>query len=237
MPKSSAVPVVPIAPVDPVQFVQIRSAQPTPKNLTRERAPEPVNDAPLVRGTTPEKIVSPPAEKPKSSDAPAPDPAAAQPTAPPTTTSPPIAASDTVAPPAQTAGGKLRSDLRNLGKFLNAESYDNPHGGQNNYSPDINFDDKGIDFGPWLARFKAQIERNWRPPEAMNKGHVVFQFYVLRNGTILEIKMLQPSGVESYDTSALGALKLSNPTMKLPDEYPDDRVLFTVTFHYNENIR
>jgi hypothetical protein len=24
--------------------------------------------------------------------------------------------------------------------------------------------------------------------------------------------------------------------MKLPDEYPTDRVLFTVTFHYNEGI-
>src|SRR5690348_18263498 len=30
---------------------------------------------------------------------------------------------------------------------------------------DIQFDSKGIDFGPWLRRFTAQVKRNWFVPQ------------------------------------------------------------------------
>jgi TonB family protein len=238
MPKYTPAPIV-AAPVDPVQFVQLTplAAVPTPRAVTRERAPQPENDAPLVKGTTPEKVLGAPEEKPAGPPSPpVPDPPAAQPpTTASTTTAPPVTAADPT-PPQPRAGGGLAESIRNLQKYLHAESFDNPKGGQNNYGSDIKFDDRGVDFGPWLARFKAQIERNWRPPDAMLKGHVVFQFWVLKNGTIIGVQMVQPSPVESYNVSAMSALKLSNPTMKLPDEYPTDRVLFTVTFHYNEGI-
>jgi len=236
MPKYTPPPIVAV-PVDPVQFVQLTplAAAPTPRAVTRERAPQPENDAPLVKGTTPEKVLGAPDEKPAGPPSPVPDPAVSQP-APPTSTatSPPVIVDAT--PPQPRAGGTLGDSLRNLQKYLRTESFDNPKGGQSNYGSDIQFDDKGIDFGPWLARFKAQIERNWRPPDAMLKGHVVFQFWVLKNGTIIGVQMVQPSAIESYNVSAMSALKLSNPTLKLPDEYPTDRVLFTVTFHYNEGI-
>ena len=43
-------------------------------------------------------------------------------------------------------------------------SFDNPQGGDTDQSADIQFDSKGIDFGPWLRRFKNQVERNWLVP-------------------------------------------------------------------------
>jgi TonB family protein len=94
---------------------------------------------------------------------------------------------------------------------------------------------KGVDFGPWLRRFKHQIESNWLVPQAagMLRGRVIVQFYVLRNGAIVDLRVIEPATVPAFTTSSLNALRLSNPTAALPPEYPDDRVLFTVTFRYN----
>ena len=45
------------------------------------------------------------------------------------------------------------------------------------------------------------------------------------------------STVTAFTNAAFNALKLSNPTLPLPPEYPADQASFTVTFHYNEGIR
>jgi TonB family protein len=67
------------------------------------------------------------------------------------------------------------------------------------------------------------------------KGHVIIQFAVLRNGTIVGLHVVEPSSVDAFTTSAANALKLSNPTAALPSAYPADQAVITVTFHYNEN--
>ena len=68
-------------------------------------------------------------------------------------------------------------------------------------------------------------------------GHVVFQFWIARDGRISDIHIVQPAGVDVFNTAAQGALVRSNPTVPLPTGYPSDKVLFTVTFYYNEEIR
>ena len=217
------------------------------RSATRERAPNPQNANPLSRGNTPEKIEGgPPAQPPA-----APPPSPPSPPAPATAASPPLPDSSgrmaALEPPAPTAPPRpasppaptLGQSLRNLEQYLRTERFDNPQGGGTDTYSDIQFDSKGIDFGPWLRRFKAQVERNWIVPDAaMNfRGRTVIQFYVLRNGFIVGLNVVQPAGIQALTTAALSALKLSNPTAKLPDEYPDDRVFFTVTFHYNEYDR
>jgi TonB family protein len=139
-------------------------------------------------------------------------------------------------PPQAPSGGALGQSLRNLRQALRNENFDNQLGGQADQSADIQFDSMGVDFGPWLRRFKNQVERNWIVPQAamVLKGRVVVQFYVLRNGTIADLRVVQPSSVQPFTTAAFNALKLSNPTAELPREYPADRAFFTVTFHYNE---
>jgi TonB family protein len=110
-------------------------------------------------------------------------------------------------------------------------------GGDQDFAPSIQFDTKGVEFGPWLRRFIAQIRRNWFIPESamFQKGHVVITFYVGKDGRITELKVLRPSDVGAFNNSAFGALAASNPTYPLPPEYPDDRAFFTVTFYFNEN--
>ena len=96
---------------------------------------------------------------------------------------------------------------------------------------------QGVEFGPWLRRFIAQIRRNWFIPEAamFQKGHVAITFYVGKDGRITELKVLRPSAIDAFNNSSFNALAASNPTQPLPPEYPDDRAFFTVTFYFNEN--
>ena len=66
----------------------------------------------------------------------------------------------------------------------------------------IQFDSKGVDFGPWLRRFVAQVKRNWFVPQAamIMKGHVVITFNIHRNGAITDIEVKKPSHIESFNT-------------------------------------
>jgi TonB family protein len=132
--------------------------------------------------------------------------------------------------------GNRGTDFRNLDQYLRNENFDNRRGGQVEQSADIQFDSMGVDFGPWLRRFKAQVESNWLVPPAIEtfRGRVVVRFGVMRNGTIVNLQVLQPGPIPALTTSALSALKLSNPTARLPPEYPVEPAIITVTFHYNE---
>ena len=119
-----------------------------------------------------------------------------------------------------------------------SETFGNPQGGRRlQAAPSIQFDSKGVDFGPWLRRFIAQIRRNWFIPLAAQtlRGHVVITFYVGKDGRITELRVLRPSAIDAFNNSSFNALAASNPTQPLPPEYPDDRAFFTITFYYNEN--
>ena len=214
------------------------------RSATIERAPVPENVRPFSRGNTPETVVGGPTEPSVAAGAPTPSPPSEAEAAP----EPPLPEVgddglsipvERPSAPASPPPGSLGNAFQNLEQYLSDENYENSGGGLTEQGADIQFDSKGIDFGPWLRRFKNQVERNWIvPPAAMSlRGRVVIQFYVLRNGTIVDLQVLQPGPVPALTSSALNALKLSNPTAELPREFPDERVLFTVTFHYNEFFR
>jgi len=134
-----------------------------------------------------------------------------------------------------TPGGSLGDALRNLQRYVQNEQFDNTGGG-GQFGPEIQFDTKGVEFGPWIRRFIAQVKRNWFIPYAAMsmKGHVVITFNIHKDGTITEISVVGPSGVDAFNNAAFGALSASNPTQPLPPEYPSDKAFFTVTFYYNE---
>ena len=169
------------------------------RSSTRERAPRPENPLPFSRGNTPEKVAGAPEVRPTP---PAPE-ASTAPPGPPAATSPPDVASKVssnammvpVPEAQQPAGSGLRQSLRNLERYLQNDNYNNQRGGLTEQDPDIQFDAKGVEFGPWLRRFVAQVKRNWIVPQAAwtQKGRVVIQFYVLKDGTILDIRVVQPA--------------------------------------------
>jgi TonB family protein len=104
------------------------------------------------------------------------------------------------------------------------------------FGPEIQFDTKGVEFGPWIRRFVAQVKRSWLIPSQATsiKGHVVLTFNVHKDGTITDLEVRSPSAVDAFDAAATGAISTSNPTAPLPPEYPAEKAFFTVTFYYNE---
>ncbi len=144
-------------------------------------------------------------------------------------------------PPPQTPqprpSGSLGEALRNLQQYVQKQTFDNPQGGLNQPGAAIQFDTKGVEFGPWLRRFVAQVRHNWFIPQAAMTfhGHVVLTFNIHKDGSITDVAVLQPSDIDGFNKAAIGAITGSNPTEPLPPEYPSDKALFTVTFYYNED--
>jgi TonB family protein len=212
------------------------------RSQTPERAPTPKNDLPFSRGDTPERVEATQPEQARVEPQPPAPPAPQTPPAPPpeeqiarnTPAPTPVPRQPSTARPP--LNGVLGDAVRNLSRYTQNHTFENSQGGNNDSTGAIQFDSKGVDFGPWLRRFVAQVKRNWFVPlAAMNfHGRVVLQFYVHRNGSITDVRTVQASSIESFNTAAVNAILGSNPTEPLPVEYPDDNVLFTVTFFYNE---
>jgi TonB family protein len=212
---------------------------------TVERAPNPTNRLPFARGNTTERIEAQAPTPPQRTG----EPAARPSEAPPGSEAPALVVPDASLgdprPPDPTDGarggptpGVLSEAIRNVQKYAQKESFANLQGGGvPEIAPSIQFDTKGVEFGPWLRRFVAQIRRNWFIPYAAMtmRGHVVVTFFVHKDGRITEVSVLKPSAVDAFTLSARNAIVASNPTVPLPPEYPDDRAFFTVTFYFNEN--
>jgi TonB family protein len=199
-----------------------------------EKPPQPTNPDPYSRGNTAEKVEGAPAEKLKGPETPVPSPAETPPQPP-----KPVEERGLGAPVPKPSGGSLGQSLRNLQQFIRDQNFDNQKGGDRSESDAaISFDSKGVEFGPWLRRFEAQVRRNWLIPQSamMLSGRVVITFYVHKNGAISDLQVVAPSNVTSFNASSFNALKASNPTIPLPTEYPDDKAFFTVTFFYNERV-
>jgi TonB family protein len=211
------------------------------KARTTERAEKPTNTMPFARGNTVERIEgAPPAPERRTAEAPQPESKTDEGRQAlldsPTGNQPRVEAPQVQ--PRGAPAGVLADAIRNVQKYAPRDSYVNLKGGAaQDIAPSIQFDTKGVEFGPWLRRFIAQIRRNWMIPEAamFQKGHVVVTFFVGKDGRITELRVLKPSAVDAFNNSSFGALAASNPTVPLPPEYPDDRAFFTVTFYYNEN--
>jgi TonB family protein len=243
--RAAARQLIPFLPKEPVTFVQMvpRVERPAPpvhhaessdldrRSATRERAPDAANPAPLSRGDTTEKVVGGKANDKENKST-----AETAPPLPATPNAPKVAAADATPVPAPS---DLRGSLKNLQRYLDDQNFNNQKGGLTEQDPDIQFDSKGVDFGPWLRRFVAQVKRNWLiPMNAMSQsGKVVITFYVMRDGSIRDLQIIGPSSIGSFNNAALNALKMSNPTVPLPTDYPADKAFFTVTFHYNEGER
>ena len=200
-------------------------------------AREPENPLPFSRGNSSERVESAEEERARGAEDPEKPP---QPE--------PESQMARVLPPAETGlrkpteapvpkvGGALGDALKNLQRYVQNETFNNPQGGNDRPGAQIQFDTRGVEFGPWLRRFVAQVRRNWFIPQAamIMSGHVVIQFNIHRSGEISDVAIVQPSSIDAFNNAAYGAIVTSNPTAPLPPEYPLDKALFTVTFYYNE---
>jgi TonB family protein len=131
--------------------------------------------------------------------------------------------------------GPILASLRRLESGPGgAEAFGLPSGTGGQMGP-LFFDPQGADFTLWIQRFKNEVYRNWiAPPSAALgwKGQVSFEFVVDRTGTILEIRLLEPSGTGAYDRAARNALVASR-LLPLPADFAPATVTMGVGFLYN----
>jgi TonB family protein len=211
-----------------------------------ERAAKPENQLPRSRGNSFDRVESSPPPEIARGRGPDPDapPQIEQqaPPEPPTRLPESQSALNIPSPRPQEqpriSGGLFGEALRNLRRTMESEQFNNPQGGLGAIGPGIQFDTKGVEFGPWLRRFVEQVKRNWQPlipnAAAYVKGHVVLTFNIHKDGTITDLVIAAPCPVEGFNNAAYGAMRASNPTYPLPPEYPSEQAFFTVTFFYNE---
>ncbi len=99
-------------------------------------------------------------------------------------------------------------------------------------------DPKGVDFRPYLVQVLGTVRRNWFTvmPESVRlgqRGRVVLQFSVAKDGTITKVVYSTESGSAALDRAAVAALSMSNRLPQLPEGYTADRVVLQFTFLYN----
>jgi hypothetical protein len=209
-----------VAPREDIEAPAAADAEPLgqePMARAPERAPDPKNPMPFSRGNTPEKVETPgspaPPTQPADAGSGSPEQRQAQQTQPGPDGN--LGGSAVILPgPAEAAprgsGGRpgglqgtIGDALRNLQRYTQGERFNNPQGGAGAFGPAIQFDTKGVEFGPWVRRFIAQIKRNWFIPYAAMamRGHAVITFYVsrtarLRNGGA------RPCSVDAFNNAA-----------------------------------
>ena len=140
--------------------------------------------------------------------------------------------------PADDAGRRSLGDaLRNLQRYVRPREFDNPQGG-GQFGPEIQFDTKGVEFGPWVRRFIAQVKRNWIPMipySAMSmRGHVVITFNVHK-----ERLAHRPHGRRTLSDRRVQQRRVRRADGLEPDAAAAARVpvrqgVLHVTFFYNE---
>jgi TonB family protein len=204
------------------------------------RAQKPENPAPFSQGNSPERVEATPQEQARGAETqvkPDTQPPEPEPQEQIARTLPPADTGARRAPTtSRPAPGALGDALRNLERYVQNETFHNPQGGLTDPGATIQFDTKGVDFGPWLRRFIAQVRRNWFVPYAAMtfRGRVVLQFNIHKDGHITDIAVVAPSDINAFNLAANNAILGSNPTEPLPPEYPEPKAFFTVTFYYNE---
>src|SRR4029453_3927530 len=120
------------------------------------------------------------------------------------------------------APGALGEALRNLERYVQNETFQNPQGGATDPGATIQFDTKGVEFGPWLRRFVAQVRRNWFVPSAAMtfRGRVVLQFNIHKDGTTTDPPSTPPSPVPPKSVPYTAPLITRSSRRIRPSRFP-----------------
>ncbi|MCX6619472.1 MAG: TonB family protein, partial [Acidobacteria bacterium] len=99
-------------------------------------------------------------------------------------------------------------------------------------------DPLGVDFRPYLQRVLILVRRNWLVvyPESARlgqRGKVVAQFAVARDGSVPKLVLAIESGTKALDLAAVSAISMSAPLPQLPPGFKSDRIRLQLTFLYN----
>jgi protein TonB len=95
-----------------------------------------------------------------------------------------------------------------------------PAPAQDEDSDDDDSPHKPVDFSSYMSKMKTDIQKHWVPPKGLEDRRIVAVFTIMRDGRIVDARIVEGSGVPDVDKSALDALKASSPLDPLPAGAP-----------------
>ncbi len=88
----------------------------------------------------------------------------------------------------------------------------------------------------YLKQVKENIVRAWRYPEQASEvreeGKVDVEFTILKDGRLLDVRILQSSGFSSLDREAIRAVGAASPFKPIPDQMRVTKLPIRFTFNY-----
>jgi len=94
-----------------------------------------------------------------------------------------------------------------------------------------------INYQQYMAEIQRRIRHCWHPPKGTESRHVTVVFKVLRDGTMVNSRILKSSELPACDDAALAALKEANPADPLPSGSPDVDIKFTFDYNVHKGAR
>ena len=87
-------------------------------------------------------------------------------------------------------------------------------------------------YSSYLAKFVDKVEGvfHYRNPDYTKKDGMAL-VKLLRNGELVELKLLQSSGNRSFDEAALNALQTAAPYAPFPSKWEDEELYIEVIFY------
>lgn len=73
------------------------------------------------------------------------------------------------------------------------------------------------DFSEYMENIQKKLRANWQPPDFMEEGHVRVHFKLDRQGHVINAAVVESSGNDLYDESALEAIRECAPFGDFPE--------------------
>lgn len=86
------------------------------------------------------------------------------------------------------------------------------------------------DFAEYMDNVQTRLHLNWRPPDFLEEGQVRVFFKIDRNGNIISANILESSGNDLYDASALEAIRKSAPFGEFPEQTAREYIAINYLF-------
>lgn len=85
------------------------------------------------------------------------------------------------------------------------------------------------DFSDYMTNVRSKLQKNWICPDFMEEGHVRVLFKIDNHGNVIAGDILESSGNDVYDESAVNAIHKSEPF----GEFPQNTTRQTITINYS----
>jgi TonB family protein len=98
------------------------------------------------------------------------------------------------------------------------------------------FDTKGFPLGEYARAVIERIKGKWSIPSNLrqSQGRSTLIFFIEKDGTVSNLRIITSSGSQSLDLAALSAILDSKPLPPLPGGFPGEHVGAKFVFSYNE---